>query len=525
MQFGEADDLLGLAKNKIVVNNETVLSSCPITVLSDASKRSEKGLCLTEHALYIMEGTTAKRRIPIGQIEALTISQLSMEFVIHVHDSYDVRLSSPQRRNDIIERIIFIVCTSKTGTKFLKLYEVPQLNLVNVMTTEASFKNKKKIFPPESAAKPVDYEKYTKMKLADQKRATLLRKATKILVQNPTNQVSDLSIEDFELIKLLGRGAFGSVYLGRKKGQNKLYAIKRINKSEIIENDQLSHTKAEKDILTHVNHVFLVSLDYAFQTGANLYFVVEFMKGGELTGYLKKQGTFSESQSKFYVASIVLALAHLHNKNFVYRDLKLENLLMDDKGYIKITDFGLAKFLPPDTKTQTFAGTPEYIAPEILQNKGHDRMVDWWSLGILLFYFLYGKPPFYSLNSNLLYKKIIGDQLEFPPTPKVSEQAKDLISKLLEKDPSKRLGFKNDSTDILGHPWLSEIDITALLERSLKAPLIPETEGDKWESNFDDEIIQERFRRTDIGGAPLNLSAYQKEFDQMNFTGTNEAKR
>lgn len=524
MKFDSHDDALGIANNKIVVNNERVLFSSAVTLLSDASKRSEKALCLTDQALYLMEGLTVRRRIPLGQIEALTVSQLSMEFVVHVHDNPDLRLST-QQRGEIIERIIFVVCNAKSGSKYLKFYEVPQLNLVSVMTTEMAFKNKRKVFPPESTAKAIDYQKYEQKMEQERTRSTILRQKTKILVQNAPNKVKDLSIDDFELIKLLGRGSFGSVFLGRRKGFPKLYAIKRINKEEIIQNDQLSHTKAEKDILSHVNHAFLVNLDYAFQTGANLYFVTEFMKGGELTGYLKKAGTFPESQAKFYTACVVLALAHLHNKNFVYRDLKLENLLLDDKGYVKVTDFGLAKFIPTESSTETFCGTPEYIAPEIVANKGHDRMVDWWSLGILVFYFLFGRPPFESLNSNLLYKKILEAEVTFPNTPKVSDSAKDFIRLLLQKDPKQRMGAAKDSVEILGHPWLAGVDITRILERSLPAPIVPETHGDKWEQNFDDELIQERFRRTEASQTSMNLSAFQKEFDEMNFCISEEKSK
>ena len=472
---------------------------------------------MTEQAVYILEGHVGKRRIPFPQVSAITVSLLSMEFVLHVCDNFDVRLSSVDRRSEIIERIIFIICNLKTHSKFLKFYEMPQLNLLNVMTTETCFRNKKRHFPPEGNAKALDFKKYGQRQEIEKSRATLLRKNTVLLVQKSKEKLKDISMEDFELLKLLGRGACGSVFLGRKKGSNKLYAIKRINKAEIVFNEQLGHTKTEKDILSHVNHAFLVSLDYAFQTGTNLYFVMEFMKGGELTLMLRKKGRFDEIQARFYVICVLFGLAHLHNRGFVYRDLKLENLLLDEMGYIKLTDFGLAKFVPSDSKTDTFCGTSEYIAPEILSNQGHDRLVDWWSLGILIYYFLFGRPPFQSMNSNILYKKIVNDEVEFPETPKISKEAKAIIVGLLKKNPKERLGSKDDSSDILGHAWLCEMDVERILVRSAPSPFIPETEEDKWEDNFEEECIQERVRGTAVDDLKTNLEKFQKEFEEMNF--------
>ena len=300
MQFLPVHDALEISKKNAQVNNEKVNYSCAIVCISDSNKRINRGLCVTEHALYILENETAKRRVSFLQIEAITTSMLSMEFVLHIEDGFDMRLTSAEKRTEIIEVLIYLICNNPKRKLNLKYYEIPQLNLASFMTSENNYKNKKIIRPPEKNSKAINFEKYIEIKKMQKARSTTLRNKTVILVQNSKDKIKDISIEDFELLKILGKGTFGTVFLGLKKGSTKLFAIKRINKSEIVQNSQLDHTKAEKEIMSHVNHKFLVSLEYAFQTGTNLYFVVEFMKGGELTNYVRREKRFNEKQARFY---------------------------------------------------------------------------------------------------------------------------------------------------------------------------------------------------------------------------------
>lgn len=201
--------------------------------------------------------------------------------------------------------------------------------------------------------------------------------------------------------------------LAQKINTEELYAMKILSKKSIIEQKQLEHTKNEHLVLKHVNHPFLVSLHCAFQSQYKLYFVMELMRGGELYCHLGKSRCFSEDQAKFFVACVILGLGHLHANSFVYRDLKLENVLLDDRGYAKLSDFGLSKFLKKNEKTNTICGTLYYIAPEIVNRKGHDFTVDWWSLGILTFEILYGVPPWHSKNERILLRAILTGNLVF----------------------------------------------------------------------------------------------------------------
>ena len=276
-----------------------------------------------------------------------------------------------------------------------------------------------------------------------------------------------MTIEDFNLLKVLGRGAFGKVMLVEKKDNKEVYALKSLRKDEIIDKEQIEHTKTEKMILEHVNHPYLVNLVYAFQTPEKIFFVMQFMRGGELFQHLRNSKRFEESRAKFYAGQILLALGHLHSKDIVYRDLKPENILMDDSGNVCLTDFGMAKIIRKNESSMSFCGTPEYLAPEIITGEGHNKAADWWSYGILVFEMLYGLPPFYNTNQNLMFQLIRDSDVKFPSKPETSEDVKDLIMKLLNKDQKKRLGNKDDSNEIMSHNWFKDIKWTSMEKKEV----------------------------------------------------------
>ena len=205
-----------------------------------------------------------------------------------------------------------------------------------------------------------------------------------------------LTIEDFQLLKVVGRGSFGKVYMARKKDSQQIYAVKTLKKDFIIRTNQQKNTKIERDIMQQITHPFVVKLHYAFQSPQSLYFVTDFLNGGELFFHLCQEIRFNEDRARFYAAEITLALEHLHQNGIIYRDLKPENVLLDSQGHLKLTDFGLSKIKQPsdDGMTNTFCGTPEYLAPEVIKANGHSYAVDWWSLGMLLYEMISGINPF-----------------------------------------------------------------------------------------------------------------------------------
>lgn len=503
-----------------IFNNEPIIFSSMLIKYNDENTRQERAFVLTNSAIYNVKKTSVKRRIVFEDLESISISIISSEFVLHIRNSYDYRYLSFEKRTEILESILYIMCVTKKLCTIFQMYEVDMINLNTVMTTKADHKNKRVIRPSNSTIKIVNLEKYMEQSKTEQERTTQLRRETKILYNKKNDPVKEICIDDFELLKILGKGAFGKVVLAQKKDDKIFYAIKILTKKQIIDTDQMEHTKAEKMILQHVNHPFLVGLEYAFQTNQKLYFVMQFMQGGELFQHLRAMKKFTEFQSKFYASSIVLGIGHMHNKNYIYRDLKLENLLLDSKGYAMLTDFGLAKYIKSEDKAMTFCGTPEYLSPEVLLGKGHNRPTDWWTLGILIYEMMFGIPPFYNSNRKTMYQRIVKEPVVFKPNVTISDLAKDLIIKLLEKDQSKRLGSKSDSLEVISHPWFSEINLDLLTEKKLKAPFLPDLKN--WEKNFDKEYIAEKIGeskepdekdKTEL----LALEKFQQEFLTLNY--------
>jgi len=325
----------------------------------------------------------------------------------------------------------------------------------------------------------------------------------------------EVTVDDFVPLKVLGRGAFGKVMLVELKGTKEIYAMKSLRKEELIDKDQIEHTKTEKRILETVNHPFLVGLEYVFQTPEKIFFVMHFMRGGELFQHLRNARRFTESRAKFYVAIIAMALGHLHSLGVIYRDLKPENILMDENGFVFLTDFGMAKELKQGEVAMSFCGTPEYLAPEIITGEGHNKEADWWSLGILAYETMYGIPPFYNQNQMIMYDLIRECNLSFPQTPDISKEGKDFIKLLLNKDASKRLGAMSDFDDIKKHPWFSDLDWDLLYQKKIEPPFKPKVSGENWLDNFDEEFTKEEAINS---YAPANLdllNQYQKDFDEF----------
>eukprot|EP00741_Cyanophora_paradoxa_P022432 tig00021489_g21658.t1 len=289
--------------------------------------------------------------------------------------------------------------------------------------------------------------------------------------------------EDFQIGATIGTGTFGRVRVCRFIATGQVYALKILEKSEIIRLKQVEHIKSERGILARIEHPFIVNLFATSQDERYLYMAFEFVQGGELFSHLRKAGRFSNDAAKFFAASIVLAFEYLHGMHIAYRDLKPENLLLDRDGYLKIADFGFAKVV--DDRTWTLCGTPEYLAPEIIQSKGHNHGVDWWALGILIFEMLAGFPPFYDENPFGIYQKILRGKIDWPRH--FDKHAIDLIQHLLEPDKHKRLGcFKSGAADIKKHKWFRGFDWDLMIQRRLPAPLRIEVRSEVDTSNFDE---------------------------------------
>jgi len=299
-------------------------------------------------------------------------------------------------------------------------------------------------------------------------------------------------LEDFDLLKVLGKGGFGKVMLVRKKGTTDIFAMKVLKKEAVIRRNQVAHTKTETHILRQIRHPFLTRMHFAFQSEGKLYMVLNYLPGGELFYRLKREGRFSVERVRLYTAEIALGLGHLHSMDMIYRDLKPENILLDEVGHVCLTDFGLSKeMVSTPNAARTFCGTPEYLAPEILQGVGHGKAVDWWSLGTLVFEMLTGLPPFYSRNVNHMYEKILKAELRCPSY--LSADVVSLIQGLLVRDPLRRLGSgPGDVKELEKQPFFTSLDFSKVDRKEYTPIYKPNIGSDTDVANFDPTFTGEQ---------------------------------
>ncbi|KAF3923119.1 Phototropin-2 [Dactylellina cionopaga] len=335
-------------------------------------------------------------------------------------------------------------------------------------------------------------------------------------VANPSKP---LTIENFDLLKVVGKGSFGKVMQVRKKDTSRIYALKTIRKAHIINRAEVTHTLAERTVLAQINNPFIVPLKFSFQSPEKLYLVLAFVNGGELFHHLQREGRFDINRSRFYTAELLCALECLHGFNVIYRDLKPENILLDYTGHIALCDFGLCKLnMKEDDKTNTFCGTPEYIAPELLLSQGYTKTVDWWTLGVLLYEMLTGLPPFYDENTNEMYRKILQDPLLFPGPEIVPQDARDLLGKLLNRDPTKRLGA-NGAAEIKNHKFFESIDWKRLVQKKLQPTFKPAVENALDTDNFAQEFTEEPPADSVIEGDGRLSQSHQNLFEGWSYRG------
>ncbi|XP_068630451.1 RAC serine/threonine-protein kinase [Battus philenor] len=326
-----------------------------------------------------------------------------------------------------------------------------------------------------------------------------------------------ITLEKFEFVKVLGKGTFGKVVLSREKGTGKLYAMKILKKNLIIQKDEVAHTITENHVLKKTKHPFLTALRYSFQTADRVCFVMEYANGGELFFHLSRERAFSEERTRFYGAEIVSALGYLHAEGIIYRDLKLENLLLDKDGHIKIADFGLCKVnITYGRTTKTFCGTPEYLAPEVLEDLDYGPAVDWWGTGVVLYEMACGRLPFYNRDHEVLFSLILSEEVRFPRT--LSAECRALLSGLLNKEPAKRLGAgPDDALDIMHHSFFASINWTDLVAKKIPPPFKPQVESETDTRYFDSEFTGESVELTPPEHEPGLARIQEEHFPQFSY--------
>ena len=507
LKFTQDDDI------KKLIEGEKIYYADLITKINHYGMNQGRSIMLTNKALYNMKKKTLKRKILYNEILGITYSKITYEFIIHGNNQeYDYAYISQDR--NIIICIIANFYESITG-KPLKICEVQEKTLSNYITSK---KDKK----ADSSKTKMD-EQYliNTKKFLNENMGELLDEGTKkkrsgtIFSKHQT--IKQVSLEDFQIMKVIGRGSYGKVCLVQYKKTKELYAMKSLKKDVLLDQDQVESTLVEKKILEKLDYPFLVGMVFCFQTEERIYFIMPFVRGGELFQHLRNCRFFPEEKVKFYSAIIGLSLEYLHTHGIVYRDIKPENILIDEDGYLRLVDFGMAKVLQGDEKATSFCGTPEYLAPEIITGEGHNKSADWWSYGILMYEMFFGIPPFFCDNQEKMYQLITRAELRFPKKINISDDAKDLLQKLLIKDQDERLGSKSGFNEIKEHPFFKGFDFDALEHRKIEAPFKPELKDAMDVTNFDEEFTSEEVVTSEIPEKNLELiKRNQDQFEEFN---------
>jgi serum/glucocorticoid-regulated kinase 2 len=510
-------DLLNYSKdhniNANVTKGEKIEFSDKIIKINKYGFKQERNIVITDKAVYNLRKTYVRRRIDLKSIKGITLSKTSNEFVIHCkEEEYDYQYVSPKKKT-IIE--ILAKCYLNINEEELKLFEL-NVDSLSTFVTYKKDKKKNKNFsrmPRTNSISVAEYIYGSKSNQISEKKTIIAKKSSKV--------VTNVEFDDFEIIKTIGRGSVGKIFLAKYKNTGDLYTIKSMRKDQLISQNIIDSIVAEKNILSEGQCKFLLTLSFFFQSSERVYFVTPFIKGGDLYHKLKTDGNLSEELVRFYGAQIVIALQHLHDLGIAYRDLKPENILIDEDGYIKLCDFGASFHFQGTKKENTFAGSPEYASPEMIAHEGHTIMSDWWSFGILIFELLYGITPFFNMDKNRMYELIEVGELKFPNTIKidkdiinlkVSQEAKNIISKLLEKNPGHRLG-KNGLNELQNQPFFENINFEAIKSKKLKAPYKPNVSEDDLTCNFDEEYTSITTQESPVADW---ISDYQDYFNEFN---------
>ncbi|RCN47266.1 kinase domain protein [Ancylostoma caninum] len=333
---------------------------------------------------------------------------------------------------------------------------------------------------------------------------------------------TNLSVDMFRMVSVLGRGHFGKVILAQYKPNSTYYALKILKKGDILGRDEVESLMVEKrifEIATVSRHPFLVNSFGCFQSAEHVFFVMEYSMGGDLMRHIHDD-IFSEERSCFNAACVLLGLEFLHKNNIIYRDLKLDNLLLDKDGFVKLADFGLCKEgMGPTDKTSTFCGTPEFLAPEVLTESSYTRAIDWWGLGVLIFEMLVGEPPFSGDDEEEIFDSIVNDEVRYPRF--LSIESISIMRRLMRKNPEKRLGAgEKDAEEVKMQRFFKHInwEWDRLLRKEIKPQFIPQIKNPEDVSNFDDEFTKEKPRFSSAKDKHIITEADQQLFSNFDFS-------
>jgi serum/glucocorticoid-regulated kinase 2 len=428
----ESNDRLEFVNDKnfrvVVPSDESLLWSGDVYKINCNGKRQARDFIITDNKVYnigkkgnfILDffSKPIKRSFKIEDIKAITYSDISNNFIMHIPSEYDYYLCTSYKD----EFISFILNVQKKRfLEPLKFYIVDDIDLFKYNRYEGQKQEKH----PKVVSQTFDHATFVNFmkKKASQLDENISK--TEVIISGNGEIVNENS---FEILKTIGKGYFGKIFLVEKKDSKELFALKVISKLDVIKRNFFENLKSERNILQKVSNPFVVNMEYCFATPSYVFFAMKFKQGGELYYHLRKTTRFPESTMKFYACQILLGLEYLHSLNIMYRDMKPENVLIDEKGNACLADFGISKILDPKDTSKSFVGTPEYVAPEIVLQKGHNKAVDIWCFGVLMYEMIYGVPPFYNKNQNVMLNWIVKLEPTFPEMIKASHELINLIT-------------------------------------------------------------------------------------------------
>ena len=496
---------------KKAIGDEIIFFSDKILKIRQGLFKShqERSLVITDQAIYNIKGKKVKRRLEIEKIKGITISKLSDQFIIHGNTKeYDYLYVSPKRY-----KIIQILQTiyNKLTNKDLFFIIKNEKELKKYTVTKDERKKQGTLFKLESKDF-MSIREYLdtngSMSITAHPNSYKLESEFK---QN--NKYKGETLSNFEILCLLGKGKMANVYLANYKGEK--VALKIIDKAYVYRNELLEKILLEKNILSSFQEEkFLCHMKFFFMTKAKIVFVLPFYPGGDLFNFLQNHGPFDENITAFYIIQVAHIISFLHSKNIIYRDVKPENFMIDENGYLVLIDFGSCKITEDRTELHcSFCGSIDYLSPEMINGEGHNLMTDWWSVGILTYELLFGIPPYHGESTERTLDLISNSVISYDSRIHITSVTKDFISKLLQKKVRERLGH-GEFQEIVKHHFFQSHSYNNIIKQKMTPPIMPEINND-YTNNFDKYYVNSHIEDLDESSDPNAIEKYQSLFSEF----------
>lgn len=482
-------DTLNWAKDKdilSIIKNETLYYSNKIQKINHYNISQERFLVLTNEALYNIQKKKLKRKMKYSEIKGITFTKSSPEFVVHGCDGeYDYHFQSPEK--NILICLIAKFYEEQTNSN-LKLCEVPEKSLKNYVTGKKEKKKagnytkmnenfliNTKSFIKENLRADKKLRQVSQENLSDSDEENPKKDKTSIIYSKIEGVVS-VQLEDFQIMRILGRGAYGKVYLVQFKPPTTItyYAMKSIKKEFLKDINEINKNFIENPIVQYLDYKFLIDINLLFTTEERIYFIMNLVNGEDLLTSIRiNNKVFTEEQIKFYASIIGLTINYLHNNGVILKDLRLDNIIIDRDGYLKMPNFKVCQLFNMKSELALMKETSEFLAPEVIQSNQVFKESDWWSYGIILYQLFFGIPPFYSNDDKKIREQICKNELKFPKNGNVSESAKDLLRKLLNKNYKKRIGSNNGFEEIKTHKFFESVNFDDIINKKYEPEYKP----------------------------------------------------